>query len=340
MGMEVNWRDMKRISPESTTIGNFIASLMHFITELGKEHQAVLIKQGTPNGFTEDPVPSKHMWDRLQSMHRHTLGCCIAINPTKGEQAGMFDNCIREIADSGDDTTPLHLKIRRWHDTRQEEDPAYSAMDCILLKHVLIPRQHVLKDIDPEGSKTAERMRKEIEVRAKEYEKIVIRRVIPLNMDIAGALRVYSDFHSVTPAPTWGDVPFACSCPDSHKHCICEHAALIASVYDSDVVVPDALIADSPSKRKKTRLGKGVAGTRRRRLLAAREDKVAAESKIPYLSMHGAGGTPKGRPLVVEPDLPDSDSEDGPSQPAKVRCDVASVDRAAVLICRSFPFAV
>jgi hypothetical protein len=34
MGMEVNWRDMKRISPEGHTIGNFIASLMHFITEI------------------------------------------------------------------------------------------------------------------------------------------------------------------------------------------------------------------------------------------------------------------------------------------------------------------
>ena len=65
MGMEVNWRDMKQISPEGLTIGNFIASLMHFIKELGKEHQAVLIKHGTPNGFIEEPVLSKHMWDRF-----------------------------------------------------------------------------------------------------------------------------------------------------------------------------------------------------------------------------------------------------------------------------------
>ncbi len=34
MGMEVDWRDMKRITPESCFIGTFIGSLMHFITEL------------------------------------------------------------------------------------------------------------------------------------------------------------------------------------------------------------------------------------------------------------------------------------------------------------------
>ncbi len=63
--MEVNWRDMKRISQEGFTIGNFIASLMHFITELGREHRASLIKQGTPNAIIEDPVLSKHMGDRF-----------------------------------------------------------------------------------------------------------------------------------------------------------------------------------------------------------------------------------------------------------------------------------
>ena len=314
MGMEVNWRDMKRISPESLSIGTFIASLMHFITELGKEHQAVLTKQGTPNGFIEEPIPSKHLWNRFQSMHVHTLSCCIAIRPTKEEQIKLFHGCAAEISDSGDSTTPLHLKIRRWQDSKQPEDPSYRSMDCILLKLVLIPRQHVLKAIDPEGSKTAEQMRDEIEQLARDFQKIVIRRALPQKMGIAEALRIYSDFHMVTPAPGWGDIPFACSCIDSHKNCVCEHAVLIASVYDSDIFVPDALIADSPSKRKKTRQGRGVAGSRRIRLRAAQEDKVVAESKIQYLSMQGAAGSSK------QHSVPTADSvfEDGLSSTGKV----------------------
>ena len=187
-------------------------------------------------------------------------------------------------------------------------------MDCILLKSVLIPRQHVLKAIDPEGCKTAEQMRDEIEPMARDFQKTVIRRALPYGMGIAEALRIYSDFHMVTPAPGWGDIPFACSCIDSHKNCVCEHAVLIASVYDSDIFVPDALIADSPSKRKKTRQGRGVAGSRRIRLRAAQEDKVVAESKIQYLSMQGAAGSSK------QHSVPTADSvfEDGLSSTGKV----------------------
>ena len=95
---------------------------------------------------------------------------------------------------------------------------------------------------------------------------------------------------------------------------MCEHAVLIASVYDSDIFVPDALIADSPSKRKKTRQGRGVAGSRRIRLRAAQEDKVVAESKIQYLSMQGAAGSSK------QNSVPTADTvvEDGLSSTGKV----------------------
>ena len=336
MGMEVNWRDMKRISPEGHTIGNFIASLMHFITELGKEHQAFLIKNGTPNGFIEEPVLSKHMWDRFQSMHVHTLSCCVVLSPTKREQVALFNRCVGEIADSGESNTPLQLKIRRWQDSKEEGDPAYDDLDIIRLKSVLVPRQHVLRAVDPDGSKTAEQLRDEILPLAKDYQNIVIRRALPDTMDVADALRIYSDFHLVSPAPGWGDIPLSCSCPDSHKNCVCEHTALLASVYDSEIFVPDALVADSPSKRKKTRLGRGVAGSRRNRILAAREEKTYAESKIPYLSMRGAGGAPvsiaspsilsEGAALVVPaPVLLTSESDTDVTSVGKVCCAPARV---------------
>ncbi len=61
------------------------------------------------------------------------------------------------------------------------------------------------------------------------------------------------------------------------------------SVFDPEIAVPDSLIASSPSKRKKTILGRGVAGSRRACMLAAKGDKVTAESKLPYLHMTGVG---------------------------------------------------
>ncbi len=81
---------------------------MHFITELGKEHRSAIIKEGTANAFVEDPVLSKHLWDRFQSMHIHSLSCCVAIQPTEREHIVLFDNCVGEIADSGDSNAPLH----------------------------------------------------------------------------------------------------------------------------------------------------------------------------------------------------------------------------------------
>ncbi len=178
----------------------------------------------------------------------------------------------------------------------------------------------MLRAIDPDGTKTAEQLRDEILLLAKDYQNIVIRRALPDTMDVAEALRIYSDFHWVSPAPDWGDIPLSCFCQDNHKNCACEHTALLAAVYDADIFVPDALVADSPSKRKKTRLGRGVAGSPRNRLLASREEKAHAKSKIPYLSMRGAGGATdsialpspasEGAALVVpEPGMLASDSD-------------------------------
>ena len=189
----------------------------------------------------------------------------------------------------------------------------------------------MLRDIEFDSSKTAEQLLGEILLLAKDYQNIVIRRALPDTMDVAEALRIYSDFHLVSPAPGWGDIPLSCSCPDSHKHCACEHTVLLASVYDADIFVPDALVADSPSKRKKTRLGRGVAGSRRNRLLASREEKTHAESKIPFLSMRGAGGdtvsiaspspASEGAALVVPaPVLLTSDSDNDITSVGQVCC--------------------
>ena len=52
MGVEGDWREVKKIGSPSSNLGTFLRALFHHITELGKEHEEHLIKCGTPNAFT------------------------------------------------------------------------------------------------------------------------------------------------------------------------------------------------------------------------------------------------------------------------------------------------
>ncbi len=180
MGMEVNWRDMKRIAQESYPIGTFLRSLMHFITELGKKRTVQIYRTWHPNAFISEPIISKHTWDRLKSVHIHTLNCSVVLKPTNSDVSESFINCVGEISHSGDADTPLHMKILRWHDSKVEGYPVYEGMDCIQLKLVLVSRQHILKSIDLDSSKSAELICNEIIlIYAKEFYQVVIQRQVP-----------------------------------------------------------------------------------------------------------------------------------------------------------------
>jgi hypothetical protein len=48
MGVEVDWRDVKKICPPSSNLGTFLGAMFHFIKEIGKEHMEHLIKTGRP----------------------------------------------------------------------------------------------------------------------------------------------------------------------------------------------------------------------------------------------------------------------------------------------------
>ena len=50
MGIEVDWRDIKKICPSSASLATFLGTLFHFVKSLGAEHEEFLEQQGTPNG--------------------------------------------------------------------------------------------------------------------------------------------------------------------------------------------------------------------------------------------------------------------------------------------------
>ena len=65
MGIEVDWRDIKKLCPPSATLPTFLGSLVHFIKEIGKEHEDHLASCGHPNAFICEPILHKRMHCRI-----------------------------------------------------------------------------------------------------------------------------------------------------------------------------------------------------------------------------------------------------------------------------------
>jgi hypothetical protein len=78
MGVEVDWRNFKKICPESSTLATLIGRECHFVEKLGMEHEAKLVELDMLNAFISDPIFPKSMYD-IQDMHPKTLGCIFVI---------------------------------------------------------------------------------------------------------------------------------------------------------------------------------------------------------------------------------------------------------------------
>jgi hypothetical protein len=64
MGIEVSWRDIKKLLPLNRPLSQFLGSLCHYIkTYLGEEHlERLLDISCTWNAFIRTPIPTKDMW--------------------------------------------------------------------------------------------------------------------------------------------------------------------------------------------------------------------------------------------------------------------------------------
>ncbi len=115
MGVEVSWRDIKKICNSLSELGVFIGALCHFIcTALGEENmQRLKDDSGVPTAFISKPRPTKEMWDLVQQAHRLSLSCCIIVESPRANAQYAYHDLITEVMNCGDDTTPLHFKIAR-----------------------------------------------------------------------------------------------------------------------------------------------------------------------------------------------------------------------------------
>jgi hypothetical protein len=147
-----------------------------------------------------------------------------------------------------------------------------------------MPRQHILKHYDPDGTKSVEEVRASLDHAMREYCNIVIENKEADGLSVLEVLDIYETFHMLSRATTWAPVPISCTCPECAKDCICSHGTLLASVFDRSLKVPDEYVAAEPSMRKKTKLLKGTAGPKRLRIRQEiAEEKKKADSKTKFL---------------------------------------------------------
>ncbi len=100
----------------------------------------------------------------MQDVYPKTLSLCIVVEHCSKKPAipTLFCDMQEEIMECGTLSTPLHLKIAAWYDARKRSgDKLPFALDD--LKKVLMPRQALLKKLDPSGSLTVPEVRVALE---------------------------------------------------------------------------------------------------------------------------------------------------------------------------------
>jgi hypothetical protein len=166
MGVEVSWRDIKKLLPAKCNLSQFLGALCHYIrTYLGEEHmQRILDIGGNGNAFIHAPIPTKDMWDGVQSAHIKTLSCCFVIESSskRGNVPIIFREIMQEVMESRPVTMPLHLRMAAWHDDQMRSGSG-TRLDIGEIKTVLVPRQALLHRLDPCGELTVPSVRTRLE---------------------------------------------------------------------------------------------------------------------------------------------------------------------------------
>jgi hypothetical protein len=262
MGIEVSWRDIKKRLPPNCSLGQFLGALCHYIkTALGEERMQRLSEVCSGNAFIREPIATKDMWDGVQSAHSKTLSCSFMLT-TSSKRANVpieLRDMMEEIMECGPQTLALHLKIAAWHEDilRLGQSQRLALGD---LKTILVPRQALLKRLDPTGELSVQTVCTHLPPLVRQYERLVIQDRVDADTDLRDTCRV------------------------CFGNCVCKHSLLFVLLFKPEVRVPDSWIAATPSLRKKCNSIKGTAGRRRLRLIEERKcDEKSIDSKVTFL---------------------------------------------------------
>ena len=188
------------------------------------------------------------------------------------------------------------------------------------LKTVLMPRQWFLTKLDPRGDLSVPELRALLEPHMHAYKDLVLQDIIDPGMNVKKAMNIYKKFHFLSRMPTWGDVPFSCSCAVCFPNCVCEDTILfaggIAALFDMKVRVPEKWVTETISRRSEQKPIGGTAGRNRRRLQDDRAcNEKTTDSKVQYLKEKEPQEEEQAPPpapdfVLPEPGIPSSSDED------------------------------
>jgi hypothetical protein len=141
----------------SCNIPTFIIALCHFFQELSKENELHLVQSGILNAFMCEPVliPFKSMWDLLQEMNPKTLDCSFFLtgNVHTVTWIGSSLSASARSSDFGamqdDSECIVGSQIEAWQQNNKANGVGQGYSDIQDVKSLLMPRQHLLKTLDP-----------------------------------------------------------------------------------------------------------------------------------------------------------------------------------------------
>ena len=280
--MEREWREDKEPCSPKASMGEYLGARCATIKAKGKEHRQRLIDQGTPNRFISIPKIGKEMWDFVQCVHPKTLVLSVVMPQESGDPSpDEYAEMAEMIYEQGDVGTPLHLKIRMWHlDCKRRGIP--HPFKLSKLKCMFMPRQSLLKQVDPDNALSVSEVRDLIAPQLDTYTRLLVQADESYkSMSLDDLLDVNSSFlHIDARGKEWSAVAIACSCRTCYKYTVCGDSVLLGMCFDTKLKVPLNWEQAEPSLRKArgrrgVPSGRGIAGVQRRLTLM----KAIAKSK-------------------------------------------------------------
>jgi hypothetical protein len=233
------------------------------------------------NAFIRDPIPTKEMLDGVQSANPKTPSCSFVVVTAfkRAKVLIIIPDMMEEIMECWPRTLPLHLKIAAWQGDQRRMGYA-PPLDLSELKTILLPRQALLKKLDPTGELSVPKVRAQLEPLVRQYERLIIQDRVDGGTQRKDALKIYKYFHQLNSAQEWGEIALSCTCRVCFANCACKDTLLFVSLFKQGVRVPNSYVTATPSLRKKCKSIKGTAGRKRRGLIEERKcDEKITDSK-------------------------------------------------------------
>ena len=89
-------------------------------------------------------------------MHPKTLVCTLLLSTSGKDTEKKFFERAHQIMALCEDKTPIHLKIKAWHANNKRFSVTPVPPRLENFKELLMPRQHILKSIDPDFTKSTD----------------------------------------------------------------------------------------------------------------------------------------------------------------------------------------